>query len=144
HELSFEESEKIQQLSQSSQSLLYSAKYITYLIEDWDELQDSDNKFLDLEISSLQDYFSQSVKPILQSWQVDEYLTASLISLEENKIREQRLLNFSKRISQGLIKTSFPENRFSTILNTLRAIYQSFDHLLNAIQNLFPLASNLD
>lgn len=138
HELSPQESEKIQTISQSAQSLLYSAKYASYIIEDWSELQDTDSKFIDSEVDSLQTYYKQVLLPIINHWQMEDNFPITQLSLQESEIRSERQTNFTNRMSLGIAKKTFPKSFFTTLLNTQRAIYQSYDHLFSALQQLYP------
>jgi phosphate:Na+ symporter len=139
HELSHLESDKIQIITQSAQSLLYSTKYASYIIKDWANLQDADSRFIESEVSSLQSYFLRVLDSILDHWQIDEGLPYSKLFLEEGEIRAERQKSFTNRMSQGIAKKSFPKTFFTTLLNTQRAIYQSYDYLFSAIQIIFPV-----
>ncbi|MCC5816417.1 MAG: Na/Pi cotransporter family protein [Leptospira sp.] len=143
HELSPQESDLIQKISHASQSLLYSAKYATYILEDWEEMNESDNKFIESEIESLQEYYTKVLQPILTHWQVDENLPVSQLYLEEGEARSDRQNKFTKRMSLAISKKSFPKSYFTTLLNTQRAIYQSYDHLFSALQNLFSVEQEI-
>jgi hypothetical protein len=75
----------------------------------------------------------------LDHWQIDEGLPYSKLFLEEGEIRAERQKSFTNRMSQGIAKKSFPKTFFTTLLNTQRAIYQSYDYLFSAIQIIFPV-----
>lgn len=140
--LSQEESEKLQKLIQSAQSLLYSAKYSRYIIEDWKELEESGNKFIENEMESLIEYYISVLSLILKNWQHIENYPISEIILAEAQLRTERQNSFTKRMGIGIEKKNFPKSFFTTILNTQRAIYQSYDYLFAALQNLFPVSES--
>lgn len=142
YELNQEESHTIQNISQSAQQLLFSAKYASYAVEDWNNLQEADNKFIDSELDSLREYYRNVLNSIINKWSVNEDLPASQLYLDESMARQERQNKFTTRMSSGIVKKSFPKSYFTTLLNTQRAIYQAYDHLFSGMQSLFPVVDN--
>jgi phosphate:Na+ symporter len=135
-ELTRSQSEDLSLCLRASQNLLFSAKYITYLLEDWKELEESGIDFITGEISTFQKDFHRFTIPIIENWnspdptQVKQHIIREGIAWEENQEK------FSKRIHKGLGSQEIPKNYFTTVLNVYRAMSQSQNYLSEAIQDI--------